>query len=404
MTGVFLNTAALSIFGLGAGQYILYTLSITTATSNDYTVTIKKGGVAYNTQVVSGGGNTSLNGQLVNESFGYEVYITGTGGDSFTATWQLTNTFLGENHLYTGSSSQSLGSFFSFNPLEQLPDMKIIDFLTGLFKMFNLTAYQTNSGEIKVQTLDSFYSGGTSRDISEYVDVSESQVNLALPFKEVNFKYDGTGTKLAEQYEQANLISWGEVDYKGEDDEVFDGDTYTLSLPFEHMQYTRIKSEPSGTNTDVQFGWFVDDNDDSYFGEPLVFYPVLVSSLGTIKFLNDLTSSSTNISSWTIPSNSVSTNAGTNDDTCHFSVEINEYTGGSDFDGSLFANYYQNYIADVFSAKRRITKVKAFLPVSFLINYTLADTLVINTRSYKINSITTNLNTGESQLELLNVV
>jgi hypothetical protein len=129
-----------------------------------------------------------------------------------------------------------------------------------------------------------------------------------------------------------------------------------------------------------------------------------LSSLGTIKFLNDLTSSSTNISSWTIPSNSVSTNAGTNDDTCHFSVEINEYTGGSDFDGSLFANYYQNYIADVFSAKRRITKVKAFLPVSFLINYTLADTLVINTRSYKINSITTNLNTGESQLELLNVV
>jgi hypothetical protein len=117
-----------------------------------------------------------------------------------------------------------------------------------------------------------------------------------------------------------------------------------------------------------------------------------------------VTISGTGITTYFIPSNSVATSAFLNDDTCHFSVEINEYTGGSNFDGSLFINYYEDYISDVFNAKRRLTKVKAYLPVSFLTNYTLADTLVINTKSYRINSITTNLNTGESELELLNVV
>ena len=404
MTGVFLDTAALNIFGLTGGQYIDYTLNITTATSNDYTIEIRKDGVTYATKVISGGGNNSLTGILTNSSFGYEVYITGTGGDSFTCQWTLTNTFNGESNIYTGSSSQSLGSSYSFNPLEQLPDMKIIDFLSGLFKMFNLTAYETDNGEIKVQSLDDFYTTGTTRDITDYVDTTQSEVNIALPFKEIRFTYSGLGTKLAEQYEQSNLIGWGEIDYRGADDDKFDGDVYTVTAPFEHAQYTRIKDINGGANTDVQFGWFVDDNNDPYFGEPLLFYPIKITNGTEIRFLNDLTSSQSDIDDYTVPSNSVSLNAGTDDDTSHFSVEINEYTGGTDFDGSLFANYYQSYIADVFNSKRRLIKVSANLPVSFLINYTLADTLKIADKSYKINSITTNLNTGASQLELLNEV
>jgi hypothetical protein len=116
------------------------------------------------------------------------------------------------------------------------------------------------------------------------------------------------------------------------------------------------------------------------------------------------TISGTAITTYFVPSNSVGFDVGINDDTCHFSVEVNEYTKGTGFDGSLFANYYEDYISDVFNSKRRLTKVKAYLPTKFLITYTLADTLIIADKQYKINSITTNLNTGESSLELLNIV
>jgi hypothetical protein len=209
--------------------------------------------------------------------------------------------------------------------------MKIIDFLTGLFKMFNLTAYETSNGEIKVQTLDSFYSGGTTRDITKYVDISESAVNLALPFKEVRFKYKGLGTYLAKQYTDKNLIGWGTVEYKG--NENLDGQVYEVVAPFEHMQYINPLTS-SGAYSSVQFGYMSDENigsDKSYIGEPVIFYPVLVSST------NSVTIGSTTTTIFTIPSNSVSTNPAINDDTCHFSVEINENGRKTGFDGSLFA-------------------------------------------------------------------
>jgi len=40
--------------------------------------------------------------------------------------------------------------------------------------------------------------------------------------------------------------------------------------------------------------------------------------------------------------------------------------------------------------------------MSILLKYTLADRFVIKGNSYKINSINTNLETGKSELELLN--
>ena len=49
-----------------------------------------------------------------------------------------------------------------------------------------------------------------------------------------------------------------------------------------------------------------------------------------------------------------------------------------------------------------MTKVKAFLPLQILLNYTLADRFIINNQSYKINSVKTNFLTGTSDIELLN--
>ena len=79
--------------------------------------------------------------------------------------------------------------------------MKVIDFLTGLFKMFNLTTFVEEDGTIYVDDLDSFYANkksiSTAYDISEFVDVNSSQVDVALPYREVSFSYEDTDTFLA---------------------------------------------------------------------------------------------------------------------------------------------------------------------------------------------------------------
>jgi hypothetical protein len=394
MTDVDLDTAALTFIPTGIPHTLDYTLYVITSTTDDYTIEIKKDGVSYATKTVSGGGQTQLTGTLVTSWFGYEIYVTGTGLDTFRFNWQLTDNYWGEQHTYNGAN-QALGAGFTFSPQEQIPDMKIIDFLSGLFKLFNLTAYEVG-GKLRVLPLDDFFAEGTTRDITQYVDTSQSSVDVALPYKEISFQYEGRGTYLSKQYEQQSQIGWGTVEYRGDDN--FDGETYEVTAPFEHMQYYRVEGST------IQIGQFSEDpltnstESSPYFDKPLLYYPVLISGGDTA------TISGTAITTYYIPSNSVGVDAGIDDDTCHFSVEINEYTGSSTFDGSLFANYYQDYIADVFNSKRRLTKVKAYLPTKFLITYSLADTLIIADKQYKINSITTNLNTGESSLELLNIV
>ena len=237
--------------------------------------------------------------------------------------------------------------------------------------------------------------------------MSERKIDVALPYREIEFKYDGLGTKLALQHQQLSGTGWGTIEYRGGDDEVGEiaGDTYSVIAPFEHMKFERLlDAGASYSSTDVQVGWFVDDNDSSYIGKPLLFYPIQITNGTQIRFLEGETTGQSTIDDYFIPSNSVSTNAGTDDDNIHFNQELNEYTPSGDFTGTLFANYYTTYITDVFKTKRRLIKLTAFLPLKILRTYTLADKFIINNQEYRINSITTNLETGKSDLELLNIV
>ena len=88
--------------------------------------------------------------------------------------------------------------------------------------------------------------------------------------------------------------------------------------------------------------------------------------------------------------------------TLNFSTEVNPFVTGQVDDNTLFKSFYSDYISDLFSYNRRLVKVKAILPQSFLLDYKLSDTLIISNEAFIINKITTNLQTGESSLELLN--
>ncbi len=305
---------------------------------------------------------------------------------------------------WRSTSAQATSADFEFVITEQIPKMKIIDFLTGIFKTFNLTAYVDVSGTIVVRTLDSYYAASSVVwDLDSYVDVTKSTVDVALPFREIEFKYQGLGTFLAKQYEQLENSGWGSLSYTL-DDAIYDApeQTYTVEVPFEHLQYERLYSQ-SGTITDVQWGWCADDNKDSYIGQPIIFYAIRKTS-GTDILLKQAATSNADIDDYWIPSNSQALAAGTSTQNINFQLEVNEYSEDTDFTGTLFENYYKTYIQDIFNNKRRLTKVKAYLPLKIIYNLKLNDKISLNGYTYKINSITTNLTTGESSLELLNTV
>jgi len=282
---------------------------------------------------------------------------------------------------------------------EQMPEMKVIDFLTGIFNAFNLTAY-TDNNTIIVKTLNDYYEDSTTVwDITSYLDTSESSVNKALPYKEIEFKYSGLDTKLAKQHEQISNISWGTEEYSGDDYYDSSSETYTIEIPFEHMKYERL------TGSDIQVGWFVDDNNEPYFGNPLLFYAYKQTTSTTIRFLEtENVGTYDDITDYYIPSNSVDIDPTETEVNINFKNELNEYTNTNDFENTLFKVYYQDYITKVFKENRRLTIVYAYLPIKILQEFILADIIAIFDRNYNINQIETDFTTGRSRIELLNEI
>lgn len=326
---------------------------------------------------------------------------------------------------------------------QNVPKLKVIDFLTGIFKMFNLTAYyvddvgDTDFGKIKVDTLDNFYADRVNNpsegewDITKFVDTSRLQIDRAFEYNEIDFSYQEPSTLLSINHQEQFNDIFGDEEVRPQG--VDRGTAYEVELPFEHMKFERIiddnktgtspysaVTEPVSYITDILWGYsaageFTSDTDvtpntgnyEPVLTKPLVFYAVQETGLTSgsgIKWISD--SPPTEITQYYRPSN-------TNEDgtssvapayTINFDDEIDEWTltnyGGTT--NSLFSKFYATYINGIFNEKKRIYKLKAYLSTDILANYRLNDELIIQNKAYRINSINTNFNTEVSSLELLN--
>jgi len=137
----------------------------------------------------------------------------------------------------------------------------------------------------------------------------------------------------------------------------------------------------------------------------LLFYPVLAGGTGlsVVNLAGGLTLKPT----YFVPSNSMNlfgTVSGvTVGQNINFNAEVNEYTPSVAFNDTLFKKFYNTYIEEIFDIKRRLTKLKAYLPISMLHEYSLADRLIVFNEVYKINKIVTNFETLLSDVELINI-
>lgn len=396
-----------------------FTLTLTRATSQPYDISISRNGISIYSESDIVSTNKIINLiPYVQNNAEYEVVLTYQSAISFSnIVWNYvveTDPSFFETDTFETFSFNVL-EIFEFIITEQIPEIKIIDFLTGLFKMFNLTAYvERNTSVIKILTLDEFYANYNSYDISKYVVSDSGSVNVALPYREVSFLYEDTESFLAANHNQLFGQEWAKEFYNQVDDSGnnLDGGLYKVELPFAHFKYERLIDVNDGTKTTIQWGWSVDDNQDSYIGKPLLFYPVLnniqdggvnegISFVDAVDSEGVYTSHKEITGSVIMPSNAVSFSNIPITPNINFKAEKNEYWGLV-YTETLFDTYYGNYIVSVFNPLNRLTKLSAYLPLNVLLNYTLSDRFIINGHSYKINSITSNLETGKSELELLN--
>lgn len=425
-------------------------------TSKPYTIKIipKKAGI--NPITLDGSGDQTFNANISARSDFSKFKIELSADSSATYTVQVKINYSWPQagvglitDLYDANDGNSLSPVQDLRIADHLPDLKVLDLLTGMFKMFNLTAYfiddenSSDYGKIRVLTFDEYYNDAVNNqskgtlDITKYIDVNSHMVNTSFPYSDIDLKYSEPKTLLIEQHLDAFGVTFGDSHLPvGElfPDMVTDN-KYEIKLPFSHLKYERLLDGSDDSSTEIQWGYAAggDFNPkdkspyDSYNSEttdhrppegnyssvnvkPLLFYGINKTSLAKkINFSSRDFSTSEAVDSYFMPSNSKENpSIGTPATfSINFDNEIDEFFSGQDFgadNNSLFNKFYQSYVITVFEPSKRIFKFTAHLPPSFLIHYRLNDQLKVQDRVYRINSIMTNLNTGKTQLELINLV
>tara|TARA_B110000879_G_scaffold115962_1_gene154256 strand:+ start:599 stop:3223 length:2625 start_codon:yes stop_codon:yes gene_type:complete len=337
---------------------------------------------------------------------------------------------------------------------DNIPDMSILDFLTGLFKMFNLTAYVNEpipldangnyNPVIDIKTLDDYYadailniSKGTI-DLSQEIDIEAHSVKAAKPFTKVSLEYDETKAVLMEQHKATHNRVFGNTSFPRGDAFDFIGEEYKVELPFSHLKYERLyDSGVTGSDTEIQWGYaaggtFKHEDPTTQSNnvpignyspidiKPLLFYGIKQTISDTNKKINWNTGTATGLSTYWRPSNSNEEGGGTAETSpafnLNFDSEFDEWyridyldstvVNGIEVstDNSLFSLYYSTYITGIYEAKKRIFEYNAYLPAKVLTTYKLNDQIKIHNNLFHINTMNTNLTTGQTKLELINIV
>jgi hypothetical protein len=300
----------------------------------------------------------------------------------------------------TGSGQNILGVFRVSN---NLPKIKVIDFLKGIFNMFKLVVVQGQTdGVIYVNDLNSYYLQGQLHDVTPYISTDEHEVERGKLLNEITYKFQDPKSILNSQFKVNTGQGYGDevLVLEDEDGKPLDGTKQDYSVPFEQVVYERLRDLNGNTLTNVMYGAIIDDKAEPTNIKAHIHY-VVRQSVGTktVRFINDSNVGEVLSSFINLPSHTLGFSEP--QFSTVFGAEVNEFTFET-IVNTLFTNYHRDYILSIFNVKRRNFKFEAKLPISLMLRLKLNDVLRIKGEYYRINDFTTNLMTGKTKLNLIN--
>lgn len=333
-------------------------------------------------------------------------YATVTLEDEVTTSLAPNGTVVGS----TTTGNYTIGSASSKITLSEnvgfrnqvVPKIKVIDFLTGLFKMFNLVAYFEDN-VLTVKTMDKYYTVGTTNyDITQYVDNSTATYKPSTVFSEINFEYKPSKTIFALKSNESTNDTYGDENFNSVATETeFIGGKYDIKLPFERLLGENMVDEDNKSLSGLVWSYAVNKDENPVLNAPALILVKKkdISSLGA--YVVNVEANLTSSVGYAFPCAS-----SYEDSSVYYSInfgsEFSPIEGNIPNENGLFRTKWQTYIKNLlYNSKTRVLTLNAVLPQKILMNYKLSDRFIISGRSYIISSIDTDLKTGESKLELI---
>ena len=283
----------------------------------------------------------------------------------------------------------------------ELPEIKVYDFLIDIFKTFNLVATSDNE-TIYINDLQSWLQEGEIYDVTRWIDLKTEKIARGKIYKNISYTFEDSDQILAEQFKLSNQRTYGELELNlseldGLSD--IDGETLKIKTLFENPIHERLFDLNDNSETNIQYTPYFNRETKPISGNMFMFYAIRqnISSNG-INFINDGVKEPINTFIY-MPSNSRLINQDSFN--LNFNAEINTYSSLI-LQDTIYQRYWSDYIGDMFSKKRRIYSFDAIFPDYFLNQLKLNDRLIIKDRRYIINKISSDLTHRKDKLELIN--
>ena len=394
----------------GSGNVYDMTISIDVgAYANDYTVGVFVDDVLVAQQVENGSAVLAFSQiPVTNNSVVYFAFKQSTNETTTCTVDEVAiQLSFSPNTQYVSAYNPGAQSAIAVIDIPSLmPEQKITDFLASLCKMFNLVIIPTSSTEFDLKPLSDWYGTGTDVDLSQYFDITESQVERPELYKQIQFQYNETGAITGEEYRLTNDVGYGDL----RSEFVFDTDEeLTVQPQFDQMLFTRLTDQDGGALTKLLAGYAVTRELETYLGQPFLFYvssPVTISP-ATLSFI-DQTNTITGHDAVSVTT-VVYANASNKNTNTALTYSLNY---GADLDpwffesvnNSLYNTYWSDYVTDLYDPSRRLVRIPAILPLGKILNFDLKNKLIWNGEKWIVNNVQINLTTGKAEFELLNDV
>jgi hypothetical protein len=290
-----------------------------------------------------------------------------------------------------------------FSSANNIPKIKVIDFLAGLFKMFKLVVIAQDDGTIYVNTLKDYYAQGNVWDLTKYIDSSSYEVERGKLLNPINFNFEEPQTLLNIQFDKNTGQYYGdeELILEDEDGEQLDGESYDVKLPFEQVIYERLININTGGLSSFMYGGIFDESIEPVNPKLHLHYVQNTPLNGTgLAYVNDVGVKELISNKINVPTHGISLQDP--DFSLTWGNEVNEWNGQV-IEKTLYSNYYINFITSVFNIKRRTFKYSAKdIPLRIRLSLKLNDVIKIKEDYYRIDNFTTNLLTGAVSFNLIN--
>jgi hypothetical protein len=382
-----------------------YKITINT-TATDYNLIVKSGTYAAPDIVFNNlNGNQTLTffsrSTPFLENYGFRFYISSDTQSGFTFTANLSCRYfisygnnLIQTETYNAASATGTAST-NLNIANYIPDITVNDFLTALVKMFNMVIIPTDETTFEFTPLEKWYQDGDTIDITKFIQQNELEINKPKLFKRIDFKHETSDNILNNIYRGIFNQEYGDLFYDNPNSAFTEN--YEVKTPFEDVMWERT----IGTNFLTTTMWDKDRN--PYTPKPVLMYNNGMTNLSSNWYMNNGLGFSLNTDFYVRFSNEIPLAATDLSylQTLNWGVE-NSVWNLTFAPNGLYQQFYSQYINNLYNQRTRVLKVKGNFNPYLLTSLKLNDRVIVSNKRYIINTLTTDLTTGEVELELLN--